>query len=89
MTKRFNRLRPGDRVIVTNKEFPTWIPTSATVTRLGIRFPASKPPIRRETIQVRLDHHPFPEQLGPEPIRYLTFFVEDMNYELETEGGDA
>ena len=76
-------LRPGDRVTVTHKEFPEWKPTAATVLQLGIKFPASMPPIRRLTMKVRLDEHPFPEVLWCEPMRDFSFVVGDPNIGLE------
>ena len=56
-------LRPGDRILVSNSEFPTWRPTWATVRKIGIRFPDS-PELRQLTVMVRLDEHPFPEMLS-------------------------
>ncbi len=78
-----NNLRPGDRVRITNSEFPTWRPTNATVVKIWIKFPGAEPPIRRQMISFQLDEHPFPEQLAPEPMRNLGFEIDDPNYTVE------
>ena len=82
-------MMPGDRVVVTNSEFPDWLPTQATVMKLWIKFPNAEPSIRRMMIQVRLDEHPFPEQLWFEPMRDLGFEMEDPNFHLELLQDDA
>ncbi len=82
-------MMPGDRVVVTNSEFPDWLPTQATVTKLWIKFPNAEPSIRRMMIQVRLDEHPFSEQLWFEPMRDLGFEMEDPNFHLELLQDDA
>ncbi len=50
----------GDRIIVSNSEFSTWLPTPATVIKRSVRFRASEE-FRQHTVTVRLDAHPFPE----------------------------
>ena len=75
-----NNLRPGDRVRITHHEFPTWIPTNATVIKLGIRFPDT--PLAIKTITVRLDKQPF-KKVYVGGVHDLTFFEEDTNIELE------
>ena len=79
-------LRLGDRVKVTNHEFSSWIPTGATVIKLTLKFASAEPSMRRHIITVRLDEHPFPIQLGFDPIRDLGFDIEDPNYTLERLG---
>ncbi len=76
-------LRPGSRVKITYLEFPTWRPTHATVMKLYIKFPGSEPPIRRQMMTVRLDEHPFPEQLWWEPMRDFGFEIEDASIVME------
>ena len=75
--------RLGDRVKVTNHEFPSWRPTCATVIKLCLKFASAEPSMRREIVTVRLDEHPFPEQLWGEPMRDLGFDIDDPNYTLE------
>ncbi len=88
-SQKMTRFQPGDRVVVTNSEFPTWRPTQATVMKLWIKFPNAEPPMRRMMIQVQLDEHPFPEYIF-EPIRDLGFEMEDPNFHLELlQDGDA
>ena len=75
-----DNLRTGDRVRVTHHEFPTWIPTNATVISLGIRFPDT--PLASRTITVRLDKQPFKTiYLGG--VRDLSFSEDDTRIELE------
>lgn len=78
---KFKDLTPGDRIIVLNKEFKDWIPTEATVLTLGIKFPASEPPMRRLTIRVRLDKHPFPEIFW-QKIRDLGWEEDSKNMQM-------
>jgi len=73
----------GDRVLVTNTEFPDWAPTKATVVKLYLKFPNAAPDIRREMIEVRLDKHPFPEKLWDD-LRNFAFDVTDPNIKLES-----
>jgi len=76
-------LRPGDKIKITNSEFPSWNPTCATVIKLYIKFPDSKPPYRQQWIGIRLDEHPFSEQLWFDPMRDLSFAAEDPNFHIE------
>ena len=75
--------RLGDRVKVFNSEFPTWIPTEATVVKLYLKFPNAGPDIQRRMIEVLLDEHPFPEVLAPEPMRNLAFDMENPYLSVE------
>ena len=76
-----DNLRPGDRVRVTHHEFKDWIPTNATVIKLGIRFVDTS--LADRTITVRLDEHPFKKVLSFEPMRDFEFSINDPNIELE------
>lgn len=75
--------QPGDRVKVYNSEFPTWIPTNATVTKRYIKFARAKPSMQRQMIEVWLDEHPFKEQLFFEPMQILGWEIGDPNFRLE------
>ena len=77
------KFQPGDRVIVTNSEFPDWRPTHATVIKLWIKMPNADPPLRRTMIEVQLDEHPFPEQLWFEPMRNVGFEIKDPNFHMK------
>jgi len=71
---------PGDRVLITHKEIPGWIPTKATVMKLSIRFPNT--PMERKSMHVHLDKNPFPQVLL-DPIRDLSFDIDDPNIVVE------
>jgi len=73
-------IMPGDRVIVTHKEFHDWRPTKATVMKLSIRFPGT--PMVKKSMHVRLDKHPFPRVIL-EPIRDFSFDLDDPNIVVE------
>jgi len=75
-----NDFRPGDRVRVTHHEFPSWIPTNATVMSLGIRF--ADTPLAIKTIMVRLDKQPF-KKIYVGGVRDLSFDERSTEIELE------